>query len=159
MNVALSAVFQLNVLALILYLQRSLFTEDVILSTWCTTGNERLIFNTSSTNKVLELTHQHEEAFWLHISFKGRQGVADKELTRNLTKAVSESVNWDCFCLDHLGQGLWAKLNTCFWTEHSLAMCGESTLLCVKALTSVLIIHPFTLPSWRAALQKRTGWS
>lgn len=151
--------FNLMFFTLILYLQRSLFTEDVILSTWCTAGNERLIFNTSSTNKVQELAHQHEQASWLHINFKGREAVADNELTRNLTTVVSESVNWDCSCPDHLGQGLWAKWNTCFWTEHSFAMCGEYTLSCVKALSSALVIHHFTLPSWRAALQKRAWWS
>lgn len=85
--------------------------------------------------------------------------MADKELTRNLTKVVSESVNWDHACPDHLGQELWAKLNTCFWAEHSLAMCGDYNPSCVKALSSALVIHHSTVPSWRAALQKRTWWS
>lgn len=59
-----------------------------------------------STNTVGGFILQHEQVFWPHIRFKGRQAVADKELTTGLTKVAGDSANWGRSYSDHLGQGL-----------------------------------------------------
>ena len=59
-----------------------------------------------STNTVGRFILQQEQVFWPHIRFKGRQTVADEELTTSLTKVAGDSVNWDRSYPDHLGQGL-----------------------------------------------------